>query len=113
MENQQLPHPYLFVGMRHEKPTMERVEDVICSYFDIPSTDIHSKNRTTKVRKTRQIIAWVLNEKFNYKKLHIANYLAMDHTSIMHSVNVVANDIRLNEEYKAQIDELLFKLKFI
>lgn len=93
---------------------MEKVEKVVCDFYNVPTSKLHVGNRVYGVLKAKQVFCWIMYKKHRATYKAICNYLNMaNHTSILHSVRVVTSEIEVNEAYRQEIEQIQNKLKFI
>ena len=109
----QLIHPYIFAGMPHNKPTIERVEQVICDYFKVDKDAIHEKCRKRQFVQARQYIAYFMFNVYSITCIELARYFKADHTTILHSVKVVEIEMKNSDMALRHIYNIQQLLKFI
>jgi chromosomal replication initiator protein len=109
----ELIHPYLFAGMIHEKPTIDRVESVVCKYFDVEPQLLHVKCRKRVIVQAKQYICYFMYDTYSVTYPAIAAYFKMDHTSIMHNAQVIRNEAEHSDTVRHNINNIKQLLKFI
>jgi chromosomal replication initiation ATPase DnaA len=110
------PHPasaaYILPGVKNSNYTEHDLIKDVCTYFKITEDEIKSKSRLTKYRRPRQVCFYFLRLKFPYERnmLHTLEYfgglLNKNHATVLHSCNVVSNDIDTSDLFKDMIGEV-------
>lgn len=109
----ELIHPYLFAGMIREKPTIERIEKVICEYFDVDPQLLHVKCRKREVVEAKQYICYFMYDTYSVTYEAIADYFKAHHTTCIHNAQVVRNEAKNSDTVKENINNIKQLLKFI
>lgn len=79
----------------------------ICSYYSVKSIDIKGKKRTKNIVLPRQIIMFLMYEMTNTPYEAIGDFLGgRDHTTIMHGVKKIEEEISLGSPIHQQIEEV-------
>lgn len=85
-------------------PTPGVVMDVVCSYYKIKPIHIKQANRSVEISKARHVLMFVLREKLNLNYETIARELKRkDHTTVIHGVNKIKQQIIHNQYLKNDI----------
>jgi chromosomal replication initiator protein len=83
----------------------EQTIDIVCSYYQIKSVHIKQQNRVGRIARARQVIMYILREKMLLNYESIARMIRRkDHTTIMHGVNKIKQDLIHNQILKNDID---------
>lgn len=94
------------------QPDTDAVVDMVCSYFHLKPIHIKQPNRTERVARARHILMYILREKFLLNYDTIAHILKRkDHTTIIHGVNKIKQDIIHNTFLKNDMDLICKNLK--
>ncbi|MDD3958111.1 MAG: chromosomal replication initiator protein DnaA [Candidatus Izemoplasmatales bacterium] len=86
------------------------VLDIVSAYYSISSSDLLSKKRQKQYVYPRQVAMYILKDLFDitYKKIgQIFNN--RDHSTVIYSIEQIANDIQTDSAKKGDIDKLLIK----
>ena len=106
--------PYAWVGMKM-KPnikhsaeiTIQRVLSAVCDYYNIKDEDLKAKTRKRSIREPRQIATFLIrktNEKVTMKR--IGEVFLQDHTTVIHNITAVQNQIDTDAEFKATVYQI-------
>jgi len=82
----------------------------VSSYYNISTSDLLSKKRKKQYVFPRQVSMYILKELFDltYKKIgQIFNN--RDHSTVIYSIEQIANDMQIDSIKKSDIDKLLVK----
>lgn len=83
------------------------IEDV-CKYFNISKNELISKSRERRFAEPRQIAIFIIRLKFkNYQLKKIGSIFNKDHSTILHSIKVVENQMKINLKFKMMMNEIM------
>ena len=90
-----------------EKNSINRIQRIVAEYFQVSVDDMKSKKRSANLTLPRQIAMYlcrtITNESF--PKIGI-DFGGKDHSTVMHSVEKIENEIKTNKEMAAIIEKL-------
>lgn len=94
--------------------TPEIILKVVCEHYDINPQAVLSNKKTKEISVVRQIIMYLLREYINDMSLKsIAEFLGKkDHTTVMHGIGKIENDMDNDSKLKNNIDIIKKKLVF-
>ena len=96
----------------HANKSAEEVIDVVCAYYQIKPIHIRQPNRTEKIARARHVLMYVLREKLLLNYETIAHFLKRkDHTTIIHGVNKIKQEVIHNQFLKNDIEVICNNLK--
>lgn len=100
------------INVTLNKPiTIEKIQEVVANYYKIKKEDLLTKKRTKSIVYPRQIAMYLCRELTDYSLPKIGELFNRDHTTVIHSVEKVTNNIKKDELLKNEIDFLKQKLK--
>jgi len=74
--------------------------------------DLRSKKRTADIAMARQIAMFIIREMADVSLTQIGDVFGgRDHTTVMHSVNKVEDEIEVNPHLKSDVDEIMSNIK--
>jgi len=90
-----------------EEVTVEKVQKLVCDYFQLKLTDLKSKKRNRSVVVPRQV-AMYLARKFTHSSLPELGeaFGGKDHTSVLHSIRKVEKMLKEDEEMRRTVEKL-------
>lgn len=94
--------------------TPEFILQVVCDHYEINPQAVLSNKKTKEISVVRQIIMYLLREYINDMSLKsIAEFLGKkDHTTIMHGIGKIENEMDHDSKLKNNIDIIKKKLVF-
>ncbi|MDD2392305.1 MAG: chromosomal replication initiator protein DnaA [Bacilli bacterium] len=94
------------------KNKIDRILDIVTAEYNISIEDIKGKKRTANITIPRQIAMYICREYLNESFAKIGGaFGGKDHTTVMHSVFKIENEIKINSDLKNQIDKIINKIK--
>lgn len=91
--------------------THKLIIDVVAEHFGITSEDIVSKRRNSEYVLPRQICMYLCRELTTDSLQNIGKSLGKkDHTTVIHGIDKITEEIKVNEELKNKIDIIKKKL---
>ena len=90
-----------------EKNDVHRIQKIVSEYFQISVEDIRSKKRSSNISFPRQIAMYLCRVMTNesFPKIGI-EFGGKDHTTVMHSVEKIEKEIRVNKDLANIIEKL-------
>ncbi|MCM1263634.1 MAG: chromosomal replication initiator protein DnaA [Butyrivibrio sp.] len=91
--------------------TTSLIIEVVAEYFNIKPEDITSKRRNSEFVQARQIVMYLCRELTDTSFSSIGKILGKkDHTTVIHGVNKINEEIVNNEDLKNKIDSIKKKI---
>ena len=91
--------------------TPSLIINVVAEYFNITPDDIMSKKRNSELVQARQIVMYLCRDLTETSLIGIAKLLGKkDHTTIIHGVNKISDEIVNNEELNIKIEAIKKKI---
>lgn len=91
--------------------TIKVIKDEVCSHFGITVDELVSSSRSRKLAYPRQIAMYLSRELTKNSLPKIGEEFLRDHTTVMHAHSKIETDMKINENLKAVVIELITKLK--
>lgn len=92
--------------------TLNMILEVVAEHYKIDQEEITSKKRTAEIALPRQIFMYLCREMMpNITLKGIAAILERDHSTVLHGIKKVEEDIQTNKELKDTIEILKEKIK--
>ena len=94
------------------KNNIQKIQKIVCDYYQITVEDMNSKKRNNKVALPRQIAMYLSRQLTDESFPRIGiEFGGRDHTTVIHACNKIELEIKNNKEFKNTIDLLKKKLK--
>ena len=90
-------------------PTL--IINVVAEHFGVKPEDIYSKKRNSEFVQPRQVVMYLCREMCDLSLQNIANLLKKkDHTTIIHGINKIENDLQVSEDLRNKIEIIKKKI---
>ena len=90
-----------------EKNDIQRIQKIVSEYFQISVEDIRSKKRSSNISFPRQIAMYLCRTMTSESFPKIGTeFGGKDHTTVMHSVDKIENEIRVNKDLANIVEKL-------
>lgn len=91
-----------------EKDDVHRIQKIVSEYFQISVEDIRSKKRSSNISFPRQIAMYLCRTMTTESFPKIGTeFGGKDHSTVMHSVEKIENEIKVNKDLANIIDKLM------
>lgn len=91
--------------------TSDLVINTVADHYGVLPEDITSKKRNSEFVVPRQIVMYLLRQLTDISYINIGKILGKkDHTTIIHGVNKITDELKTDEELKNNIDIIMKKL---
>jgi chromosomal replication initiator protein len=92
--------------------TIEKIQNVVCDYFNIPIDLLRAKTRRQEVVIARQIAMYIAKETTNSSLKTIGMHFGgRDHSTVIHACQAVEELVKSNKNYKQSIEQIRRKLE--
>ncbi|MBR2839914.1 chromosomal replication initiator protein DnaA [Candidatus Saccharibacteria bacterium] len=91
--------------------TPKQIVDKTARYFDLTPKELCSKSRVSNIKTARQIAMYLMSKELNLSTTKIAAEVGVkDHTTVMHGIKKIDQDLKLNFILRDQIAEIKEKI---
>lgn len=80
-------------------------------YYHVKVEDLESKNRSKRIAYPRQIAMYLARQMTDSSLVRIAEAFDRDHSTVIHGVNKIEDDLKKDHELKNQIDDLILTIE--
>lgn len=96
---------------RSDRPSLERVIEVVCHYYGVTLADLASASRKRSIAYPRQIAMYMARSETDASLPQIGTYLGgRDHTTIMYGCEKIARDVEINSSTRREVLEIKARL---
>lgn len=89
----------------------KRVVDKVAQYFNLTTKEMCSKSRVANIKNARQIAMYLLSKELGLSTTKIATEVGVkDHTTVMHGIKKIDQDLKINFILRDQIAEIKEKI---
>lgn len=101
---------YLNVGEQYTV-TLTYIVDIVADHFNLTQQEIYSKNRSNKIAYPRQIAMYMCRKYLGMSLTDIGKSIGdKDHTTVMHAVKKIEEDLKTDSSLQNNLDILVKKL---
>ena len=90
--------------------TADTIIDIVSEHFGITRADILSKKRNAEIAQPRQIVMYLCREMLDLPYKSIGKVLARDHSTVMHGITAVEDEMSQYPDMQRTIDVLKRKI---
>ena len=90
--------------------TADAIIDIVSEHFGITRADILSKKRNAEIAQPRQIVMYLCREMLDLPYKSIGKVLARDHSTVMHGITAVEDEMSQYPDMQRTIDVLKRKI---
>lgn len=92
------------------KSKIQNLLSIVSDYYNITTTDLVSKKRTRNFMYPRQIAMYLIKTIYDLPYKKIGSYFSnRDHSTVMHSVEKILNDMQIDHNVKIDVEKLTVK----
>lgn len=90
------------------RPTSSKqVIEKVAKYYDLSVKEMCSKSRVANIKNARQVAMYILSKEMSMSTTKIAAEVGVkDHTTVMHGINKISEDLKLNFNLRDEIEEI-------
>ena len=89
----------------------KQILDKVAKYYQLTVKDMCGKSRVSNIKTARQVAMFLLSKELSMSTPKIAAEVGVkDHTTVMHGIKKIENDLKLNFVLRDQIDEIKEKI---
>ena len=89
----------------------KQITEKVAKYFNLSVKEMCSKSRVSNIKTARQVTMFLLSKELSLSTNKIAQEVGVkDHTTVMHGIKKIENDLKLNFVLRDQIEEIKEKI---
>jgi len=101
------------VKLEKKQITLDKIQDVVCNYFNVEMKLIHSKSRKREIVQARHVTMFLSKKYTDFSYSHIGNMVGKrDHATVLHACKTVQDSLDIDKTFRStmtDIEELLKK----
>lgn len=95
------------IKMEKRVITLEKIQDVVSSYFKIELKDMHSKSRKREIVQARQVAMFLSKKYTDHSYTHIGNLVGKrDHATVLHACRVVQDSLEVDKSFQVTMKDI-------
>lgn len=95
---------------QHRSVSARSVIEKVSKYYSLLPTDLLGKSRTKDIKNARQVAMFLMNDELGMSTVKIGAEFKKDHTTVMHGIKMVKQNLKLDFNLREQISELRNKI---
>lgn len=89
----------------------KQIVEKVAKYYNLSVKDMCGKSRVSNIKTARQVAMFIMSKELSISTNKIAAEVGVkDHTTVMHGIKKIENDIKLNFTLRDQIEEIKEKI---
>ena len=89
----------------------KQIVDKVAKYYQLTTKEMCGKSRVDHIKTARQVAMFLLSKELSMSTTKIASEVGVkDHTTVMHGIKKIENDLKLNFTLRDQIEEIKEKI---
>ena len=85
----------------------KQIVDKVAKYYNLSVKEMCSKSRVSNIKTARQVTMYILSKELSMSTTKIATEVGVkDHTTVMHGINKIESDLKINFTLRDQIEEI-------
>ena len=90
-----------------KKITVQKIQDVVCEYFNIKKELIQSKSRKREIVQARQVAMYFTKAHTEMSLSQIGTHIGKrNHATVLHACNTVRNLLDVDKTFRSNVDEI-------
>ena len=98
------------VRTRKRGLSAKQIIDNVAKYYDLNSKDLLGSSRMKNIKSARQIAMYLMSEELDYSTVKIGNEFSKDHTTVMHGIRKIKQDLKVDFTLREQLADLRGKI---
>jgi chromosomal replication initiator protein len=95
------------IKMEKKQITLEKIQDIVSSYFKININEIHSKSRKREIVQARQVTMFLSKKYTDHSYSHIGNMVGKrDHATVLHACKTIQDNIDVDKGFRLTIKDI-------
>ena len=89
----------------------KQIVEKVAKYYQLSVKELRSKSRVAHIKNARQVTMFIISKELNLSTNKIATEVGVkDHTTVMHGIKKIEQDLKLNFTLRDQIEEIKEKI---
>ena len=94
------------VHSRRHNLSAKQLIDKVAKYYDLNSKDLLGSSRIKNIKSARQVAMFLMSEELDYSTVKIGTEFNKDHTTVMHGIKKIKQDLKVDFSLREQIADL-------
>jgi chromosomal replication initiator protein len=95
------------IKMEKKQITLEKIQNIVSSYFKINLSEIHSKSRKREIVQARQVTMFLSKKYTDYSYSHIGNIVGKrDHATVLHACRTIQDNLDVDKGFRLTMNDI-------
>jgi chromosomal replication initiator protein len=95
------------VKMKKSQITLEKIQNIVSSYFKIDIDEIHSKSRKREIVQARQVTMFLSKKYTDHSYSHIGNMVGQrDHATVLHACKTIQDNLDIDKGFRMTMKDI-------
>lgn len=100
------------VKIEKKQITIDKIQNVVSTYFNIDLKEIHSKSRKREIVQARQVAMFLSKKYTDYSYAHIGNLVGKrDHATVLHACRTIQDSLDIDKAFRIAMSDIETLLK--
>ena len=100
------------VRLEKKQISVQSIQEVVCKYFDLDQSLIHSKSRKREIVQARQITMFLSKKYTDCSLSHIGKIVGKkDHATVLHACKTIKDQMETDKTFRSSVEEIENLLK--
>jgi chromosomal replication initiator protein len=100
------------VKIEKKQITIEKIQDIVSTYFKIDLKEIHSKSRKREIVQARQVAMFLSKKYTDYSYSHIGSLVGKrDHATVLHACRAIQDRLDIDKTFRVTMSDIKTLLK--
>lgn len=100
------------VKMEKKPITVEKIQDIVSTYFNIDLKDLHSKSRKREIVQARQVTMFLSKKYTDFSYSRIGSLVGKrDHATVLHACKTVQDSLDIDKSFRVAMNDIETLLK--
>ncbi|GHV55896.1 chromosomal replication initiator protein DnaA [Bacteroidia bacterium] len=99
------------VKMKKQQITLEKIQNIVSTYFKIDIDQIHSKSRKREIVQARQVTMFLSKKYTDHSYSHIGNMVGKrDHATVLHACKTIQDSLDIDKGFRLTMKDIEMQL---
>ncbi|MCC8146488.1 MAG: chromosomal replication initiator protein DnaA [Bacteroidales bacterium] len=100
------------IKLEKKQITLEKIQNVVSSYFKIDINEIHSKSRKREIVQARQVTMFLSKKYTDHSYAHIGNMVGKrDHATVLHACKTIQDNLDIDKGFRLTMKDIETQLQ--
>jgi chromosomal replication initiator protein len=102
------------IKIKKQQITLEKIQNVVSSYFKVDLESIHSKSRKREIVQARQVTMFLSKKYTDHSYSHIGQMVGKrDHATVLHACKTIQDSLDIDKGFRGKMNDIESQLNKI